>query len=125
MLSAMATVKAPPGPDRHPLVLGVAAATFLARPDPAARSRTVYGQTLGRLITDLGTQPPIAEPSGADLQAFLERHSGQAVPATWNLNLANPHGPTNRVAALRAEVASQCSTFRSSAGPLHRFMTTG
>jgi integrase len=76
------------GPDRHPLALGAAVTDFLARPDLSLRSRTVYGQTLGRLLTDLGTQSPVAELSGADLKAFLERHHGHAAPATWNLNLA-------------------------------------
>jgi integrase len=76
------------GPDRHRLALGAAVADFLARPDLSLRSRTVYGQTLGRLLTDLGTQSPVAELSGADLKAFLERHHGHAAPATWNLNLA-------------------------------------
>ena len=76
------------GPDHHPLALGAAVADFLARPDLSFRSRTVYGQTLGRLLTDLGTQSPVAELSGADLTAFLQRHHDHAAPATWNLNLA-------------------------------------
>jgi site-specific recombinase XerC len=76
------------GPAHHPLALGAAATAFLARRDLASRSATVYGQTLTRLLTDLGTQSPVADLSGADLQAFLQRHYGNAAPATWNLNLA-------------------------------------
>lgn len=87
-LSAMTPTRRGPRPDRDPLVLGVAAATFLARPNLASRSRTVYGQTLARLLADLGTQSPVAELSGTDLTAFLQRHYGHAAPATWNLNLA-------------------------------------
>ena len=88
-LSAMTTIrKSPHGPDRPLLILGTAVGSFLARPGLAPRSRTVYGQTLGRLVADLGTQFPVAELSGAELKAFLQRHYGHAAPATWNLNLA-------------------------------------
>lgn len=103
-LSAMTTVRKAPEPEAHPLDLGTAAANFLARRDLAARSRTVYGQTLGRLVADLGTQSPVADLSGSDLAAFLERHYGHAAPATWNLNLA----------ALRSFLA-----FRIRQGTLH------
>lgn len=87
-LSAMTTGRKAPEPEAHPLDLGTAAVNFLARRDLAARSRTVYGQTLGRLVADLGTQSPVADLSGSDLAVFLERHYGHAAPATWNLNLA-------------------------------------
>jgi hypothetical protein len=80
-----------PRPDRHLLVLDTAVGAFLTRPDLAPRSRTVYGQTLTRLIADLGPQFPVAELSGTELSAFLQRHYGHAAPATWNLNLATLH----------------------------------
>jgi integrase len=90
-LSAMTPATSVPRPDRRLLVLDTAVGAFLARPDLAPRSRTVYGQTLTRLITDLGPQFPVTELSGAELSAFLQRHYGHAAPATWNLNLATLH----------------------------------
>jgi hypothetical protein len=87
-LSAMTPATSVPRPDRRLLVLDTAVGAFLARPDLAPRSRTVYGQTLTRLITDLGPPFPVAELSGAELSAFLQRYYGHAAPATWNLNLA-------------------------------------
>jgi integrase len=64
-----------------------AAAAFLASRDLRPRSRAVYGTTLGRLVTDAGATP-LARLAAGDLAGFLDRHYGQAAPATWNLNRA-------------------------------------
>jgi integrase/recombinase XerC/integrase/recombinase XerD len=48
----------------------------------------VYGQTLARLVAEVGADLPLAGLEPTALQAFLDGSYGNAAPATWNLNLA-------------------------------------
>jgi integrase/recombinase XerC/integrase/recombinase XerD len=60
----------------------------LNRRDLRPRSRALYGQTLSRLVAEVGSDVPLEQVQFAEVQAFLDRWYGTAAPATWNLNLA-------------------------------------
>src|SRR2546421_3650181 len=62
--------------------------SFLNQRDLRPRSRTVYGQTLGRLVAAVGSDVALKQLQSAEVQALLDRWYGTAAPATWNLNLA-------------------------------------
>lgn len=70
------------------VTVAAAAAAFLADRDLQPRSRTVYGYTLDRLVTDVGADKPVDTIAPRPIAAFMTRHYGTAAPATWNLNLA-------------------------------------
>ena len=70
------------------VTVAAAAAAFLADRDLQPRSRTVYGYTLDRLVTDVGADKPVDTIAPRPIAAFMTRHYGTAAPATWNLDLA-------------------------------------
>src|SRR5438128_630925 len=70
------------------VAIGAGVGAFLAQRDLRPRSRTVYGQTLARLVAEIGADLPLARLEPAELQAFFDRWYGDAAAATWNLNLA-------------------------------------
>jgi integrase len=74
--------------DKGEVSVAGASGAFLASRDLRPRSRAVYGTTLARLAADVGATTPLAHLEAGDIAAFLDRHYGEAAPATWNLNRA-------------------------------------
>jgi site-specific recombinase XerD len=65
-----------------------AASAFLAQPSLARSTRRSYGQTLTRLVGELGSDRPLSTPTVEAITVAVTTAWGGRAPATWNRQVA-------------------------------------
>jgi site-specific recombinase XerD len=68
--------------------LGDAAAAFLSQPSLARSTRRSYGQTLTRLVRELGSDRPLSTLTVEAITVAVMTAWGERAPATWNRQVA-------------------------------------